>query len=148
MRFGVPHFLAPARHMLTLNSNGRINSHLVVSDPYSSVAHTGSYLDLLDRPAITRFALTGNALDLDTATRSAINPVIVAGSVCIPAGAPPDVEIQHGHGMLDYVAVCTCVGDATACVLTKTETAIRVRVTRADAQADVTVDYVICKRTL
>lgn len=130
---------------LTLVNSGRILSHDVLSHPFADVAVSGSYRDLLDRPALTRFAVTGRAVDLDRDERAMINPVLARGSVVCESDF---AIVHHDIGTLDYVFVATVVGSGgRVWVDSKTVNTTVVKV--ADKPSDdetVTIDWVALAR--
>jgi hypothetical protein len=96
--------------MLTLHSAGRITNYEIVNHPYAHVATSGSYRDLKDRPTLTRFATTGNVIDIDDSVKHALNPVLARGSASVDCDEPDACLTIHHGTPLPYIVQLTPVG--------------------------------------
>jgi hypothetical protein len=96
--------------MLTLHSAGRVTNYEVYNHPFSRVATSGNYRDLVDRPTLTRFATTGNPIDLDDSVKTMLNPIIARGNANVDSDET-DVCVVVRHGAsLPYIVLVTPVG--------------------------------------
>jgi hypothetical protein len=129
---------------LTLVNAGRIVSHEVLHHPFATVAVSGNYRDLEDRPALTRFAISGNVTDIEPADRAILNPILARGTVLCES----DIAIiHHDVGSLDYVMVATVVGSGgRVWVESKTINTAVVRIADKQNDEQVYVDWAILAR--